>query len=166
MSRIPFTVRIEGRYSFRRRIHFRNIFSKPLTLALQTADPAAARDRVAILAARFVIVRADIKTMLEGQRNLTGVEIEAIFRRELEQQLGSWLSDAYADAPWSSSVIEEAAQHGEAYRKLRLPDPRHDMDAIEVAKLDAANRVATANDVTPEWARPLVDQIRDGLSHD
>lgn len=166
MNRIPFTIRIEGRYSFRRRIHFRNIISKPLTLALQTADPGAARERVAILAARFVIVRADVKTMLEGQRNLTGVEIEAIFRRELEQQLGSWLSDAYADAPWSSSVIEEAARHGEAYRQLRLPDPRHDMDPFERAKLDAPNRETAKKDVTPEWARPLVDQIRNALSDD
>lgn len=166
MSRIPFTIRIEGRYSFRRRIHFRNIISKPLTLALQTADPGAARERVAILAARFVIVRADLKTMLEGQRNLTGVEIEAIFRRELEQQLGSWLSDAYADAPWSSSVIEEAARHGEAYRQLRLPDPRHDMDPFERAKLDAPNQITVKKDVTPEWARPLVDQIRNALSDD
>ena len=164
MSRIPFTIRIEGRYSFRRRIHFRNIIPKPLTLALQTADPGAARERVAILAARFVIVRADVKTKLKGQRNLTGVEIEAIFRRELEQQLGSWLSDAYADAPWSSSMIEEAARHGEAYRQLRLPDPRHDMDPFERAKLDAANRESTENDLTPEWARPLVEQIRDALS--
>ncbi|MCV0383846.1 MAG: hypothetical protein K5799_10390 [Erythrobacter sp.] len=166
MSRIPFTIRIMGRYSFRRRIHFRNIISKPLTLALQTADPGAARERVAILAARFVIVRADVKTMLEGQRNLTGVEIEAIFRRELERQLCSWLSDAYADAPWSSSVIEEAARHGEAYRQLRLPDPRHDMDTFERTKLDAAKRKLTGNDLTPVWVRPLVDQIRDTLSDD
>ena len=166
MSRIPFTIRIEGRYSFRRRIHFRNIISKPLTLALQTADPGAASERVAILAARFVIVRADIKTMLEGQRNLTGVEIEAIFRRELEKQLGSWLSDAYADAPWSSSVIEEAARHGEAYRQLRHPDPRHDMDPFEREKLDAAILVSTQNGMTYGWARPLEDQIRDRLSDD
>ena len=99
MSRIPFTTQIEGRYSFRRRIHFRKITSKLLTMALQTADPTAARERETILAARFVIVRAGVKTMLEGERNLTGVEIEAIFRRELEQQLGSWLSDAYENAP-------------------------------------------------------------------
>ncbi len=152
MSRIPFTIRIEGRYSFRRRIHFRDIISKPLTLAVQTADPGAARERVAILAARFVIVRADVKTMLEGQRNLTGVEIEAIFRRELERQLCSWLSDAYADAPWSSSVIEEAARHGEAYRQLRLPNSRHDMDPLERDKFDATNQVSTQTGVTPEWA--------------
>lgn len=94
MSRIPFAMRIEGRYSFRRRIHFRNIISKPLSWALQTADPGAARQRAATLSARFVIVKADVKTMLEAQRNLTGPEIEAIFRRELQQQLGSWLSDA------------------------------------------------------------------------
>lgn len=164
MSRIPFTIRIEGRYSSRRRIHFRKIISKPLTMALQTADPTAARERVAILAARFVIVRAGVKTMLEGQRKLTGIEIEAIFRRELEQQLGSWLSDAYENAPWSSSVIEEATRHGEAYRQLRLPDPRHDMDPFERAKLDAPNQETAKKDVTPEWARPLVDQIRNALS--
>lgn len=162
MSRIPFTTRIEGRYSFRRRIHFRNVISKPLTLALQTADPGAARERVAILAARFVIVRADVKTMLESQRKLTGTEIEAIFRRELEQQLSSWLSDAYENAPWSSSVKEEAARHGEAYRQLRLPDPRYDLDIFEREELEAAELHADKN--TPSWARPLVDQLRDGLS--
>ena len=164
MCRIPFTVRIEGRYSFRRRVHFRNVISKPLAIALQTADPSAARERAAILAARFVIVRSDVKAMLEDQRPLTGVEIEAIFRRELEQQLGSWLSDAYANAPWSSSVIEEAARHGEAYRQLRLPDPRHDLDPFEIAKLAASKRETNENDVTPEWARPLPKQIRDALS--
>ena len=94
MCRIPFTIRIKGRYAFRRRVHFRNIISKPLSWALQTADPGAARQRAATLSARFVIVKADVKTMLEAQRNLTGPEIEAIFRRELQQQLGSWLSDA------------------------------------------------------------------------
>ena len=166
MSRIPFTIRIEGRYSFRRRIHFRNIISKPLTLALQTADPAVARERVAILAARFVIVRADVKTMLEGQRNLTGSEIEAIFCRELEQQLASWLTAAYENAPWSSSVLEDALRHGEAYRQLRLPDPRHDMGAFEVAELDAANQETTESDAVPEWARLLVDKIRDALSEE
>ncbi|MBH9538147.1 hypothetical protein [Novosphingopyxis sp. YJ-S2-01] len=162
MSRIPFTIRIDGRYSFRRRIHFRNIISKPLALALQTADPGAARERVAILSARFVIVRAEVKTMLEGQRNLTGIEIEAIFRRELEQQLGSWLTAAYENAPWSSSVTEEAARHGEAYRQLRLPDPRYDMDPFERQKLDAARLHAKKS--TPAWTWPLVDQLRDELS--
>ena len=102
--------------------------------------------------------------MLEGQRNLTGVEIEAIFRRELEQQLGSWLSDAYANAPWSSSVVEEATRHGEAYRQLRLPDPRYDMDPFDVARLDASSPARIDHGVTPEWARPLIDQIRDRLS--
>ncbi|MFK4002526.1 hypothetical protein [Qipengyuania sp. NPDC077563] len=164
MCRIPFTIRIKGRYAFRRRVHFRNIISMPLSWALQTADPGAARQRAALLSERFVIVKADIKTMLEAQRNLTGPETEAIFRRELEQQLGSWLSAAYEDAPWSSSVTEEAARHGEAYRKLRLPDPRYDMDPFEVARLDAARSTRGENGLTPEWARPVVDQIREALS--
>ena len=119
MSRIPFAIRIEGRYSFRRRIHFRNIISKPLTLALQTADPGAARERVAILAARFVIVRADVKTMLEGQRNLTGVEIEAIFRHKLEAELRH-LRPVMRTSP-GSSVTDFAREYGEAFGSCVIP---------------------------------------------
>ena len=37
MCRIPHARRRNGRYVFRRRVHFRNIISKPIALALQTA---------------------------------------------------------------------------------------------------------------------------------
>ncbi|MEL7737479.1 hypothetical protein AAG614_03785 [Citromicrobium bathyomarinum] len=127
MSRIPFTIRIEGRYSFRRRIHFRNIISKPLTLALQTADPAAARERVAILSARFVVVKSDVGKILGFERKLTGDEIEAIFRHKLEAELQAYLSAGYEDEPWSSSVIDYAKEYGEAFRFLRHPDSRYGM---------------------------------------
>ena len=40
------------------------------------------------------------------------------------------------------------------------------MDTFERAKLDAADRVSTEHDAAPDWARPLVDQIRDALSDD
>ena len=89
MCRIPYTLRIDGRYVFRRRVHFRNLISKPVTLALQTADPGVARERSAILSGRFGLGKAHVSKRLGYETNLNGPEIEAIFRRELEKELSS-----------------------------------------------------------------------------
>ena len=89
MCRIPFTVRTNGRYVFRRRIHFRNTISKPLTMVLQTADRGIARARAAMLAARFAIVKAELSEVVGYERTLTGEEIEAIFRHKLHKELSS-----------------------------------------------------------------------------
>ncbi|MFL0418121.1 hypothetical protein ACH0CP_15870 [Sphingomonas sp. 179-I 2A4 NHS] len=135
MSRIPYAVRIDGRYAFRRRIHFRNFISKPITLALRTSDPRQARRLAAILAARFVRVKVDIDMMLEDGRALTGTEIEAIFRQKLEEELSFYVHSAYENAPWSSSVPEVAAQEAQAYRILRLPDRNLGMTEADRARL-------------------------------
>ena len=59
MSRIAHACRRDGRYVFRRRVHFQNLISKPVTIALRTADPKLARQRAAFLSARFVDRRPD-----------------------------------------------------------------------------------------------------------
>lgn len=64
MSRIAHVVRIQGRYVYRRRVHFRNIISKPLSFALRTACPKMARRTSARLSARFEEVKDKIATML------------------------------------------------------------------------------------------------------
>ena len=43
MCRIPHTRRRNGRYVFRRRMHFPNLISRPFAVALGTADPKVAR---------------------------------------------------------------------------------------------------------------------------
>lgn len=78
MCSIPYAQRIAGRYVYRRRVHFRNIISKPLTLALRTADPAAARQRAAMLSAQFVTVNIRVKAMMQQGAPLTGEQIEEI----------------------------------------------------------------------------------------
>jgi hypothetical protein len=127
VCRIPFTVRSNGRYAFRRRIHFRNVISKPLTMALQTADPGVARTRAAMLAARFAIVKAELGKVVSYERTLTGEEIEAIFRHKLQKELGMWMTSAYEDEAWSSSVPDVALEYKEAYRFLSSPDSRYGM---------------------------------------
>ena len=72
MCSIPCAQRIAGRYVYRRRVHFRNMIAKPLTLALRPADPAAARQRAAMLSAQFVTVNIRVKTMMQQGAPLTG----------------------------------------------------------------------------------------------
>jgi hypothetical protein len=93
MCRIPHTRRRQGRYVFRRRVHFRNLISKPVAIALQTADPKVARQRAALLSAPFVIVKASVDKMLQCGRDLTGAEIEALFREELERELSGHIQE-------------------------------------------------------------------------
>lgn len=79
MSRIPNTCRLNGCYIFRRRVHYRNLISRPLAQALGTADPTVAYGRAMILSARFTVVKANVDAMLEQGRALTGPEIAVLF---------------------------------------------------------------------------------------
>lgn len=101
LCNIPHAHRRAGRYTFRRRVHFRNLISTPLSVALGTADPKVARTRAAILSARFVRVKSSVDAMLKDGRRLTGPEIEALFRTALESELTSYVHSAYKNASWS-----------------------------------------------------------------
>ncbi|WCP15052.1 hypothetical protein sphantq_03507 [Sphingobium sp. AntQ-1] len=158
MCRTPFTARIHGRYVFRRRVHFRNIISKPLPIALQTADPKVARKRAALLSARFVLVKGEVDAMLEGGRSLTGPEIEALFRQKLEEELNFYVNSAYEDASWSSSVPDVAAEEAEAYRILRLPNRHNGMTDGDRARLHALGMENAISSIEEYMA-----QIRDML---
>lgn len=147
MCSIPHVRRISGRYVYRRRLHFRKIISKPLSVALRTADPSVARARAALLSVRFLAAKAKVERMLESGPPLTGEQIEALFRHALEKELQGLLSDAYANAPWSDSVPDVAASIAAACRELRRPnrpispitsDRGADPDPDELAHLDGA----------------------------
>lgn len=122
MCSIPHVRRISGRYVYRRRLHFRKIISKPLSVALRTADPSVARARAALLSVRFLAAKAKVERMLENGPPLTGEQIEALFRHALEKELHGLLNDAYANAPWSDSVPGVAASIAAACSGLRRPN--------------------------------------------
>lgn len=159
MCRMPFTARIHGRYIFRRRVHFRNIISKPLSTALQTADPKVARRRAAILSARFVHIKLEVDAMLESGRPLTGAEIEAIFRQKLEEELTFYIHSAYENASWSSSVCEVAAQEAEAYKIMRLPDRHGGMTEEDRQRLCALGMEGDIKSI-----EEYMQQIREALT--
>lgn len=122
MCSIPHTRRVNGRYLYRRRVHFQNIISKHITIALRTASPSAARRLATMLSARFMMVKAKVEIMLETGPALTGEQIEEVFRHALEEELNGLLNDTYANAPWSDSVPDVAASIAEACRTLRKPN--------------------------------------------
>ena len=162
MSRIPNTRRTNGRYIFQRRVHYRNVISKLIPLALGTADPKVARTRAAMLSARFMRTKATVDAMLEDGRTLTGTEIEALFRAEIEAELRFYVHSAYEGASWSSSVPEVAAQETEAYRIIRRPD-RHlgltDGDRAELVERGLGADIAAIEG----YARQLRDLLPDGV---
>lgn len=138
MSHIPYVRRAQGRYVYRRRVHFRNIISKPVAVAMRTADPSVARARSAMMSARFIMVKARVEIMLSDQRSfLTGEEIEALFRRELEQALAENLHDAFENAPWSSSMAENAIPMAEAYRLAKRPDRPRELTDEQRVEMEA-----------------------------
>ncbi len=161
MCNIPHAYRRAGRYTFRRRVHFRNLISTPLSIALGTADPKVARTRASILSARFVLVKSDVDAMLENGRLLTGTEIEALFRAELERELKFYVQSAYEDAPWSSSVLEVAAQEAEAYRIIRRPD-RHlgltDHDRADLIARGLSADIGPIEDYAQQMRQFLTDE--------
>ena len=160
MSHIPHTRRTAGRYVFQRRVHYRNLISKPLPLALGTADPKVARIRAAILSARFVLVKADVDAMLEDGRALTGHEIEALFRAELERELIFYVQSAYENASWSTSVQDVAAQETEAYRIMRRPG--RELGLTYEDRIELTNR-ELSRDIGPieDYARQILDMLDD-----
>lgn len=124
MSRIPHVVRVNGRYAFRRRIHFRNLISRVVKLALKTADPAVARHRAAVLSARFEVVKSSVVRMIEQGAVLTGDQVEKLFREELESELRAIADRAWSEDAWAPEALRLASDDREMYSILRSPD-RH-----------------------------------------
>jgi len=73
-----------------------------------------ARARAALLTACFAVVKLSVETMLDRNQALTGAEIQAIFRQELEAELTRNLHDAY----------ESASGRARSPRR-QFPWPRH-----------------------------------------
>ncbi|WP_224919925.1 hypothetical protein [Sphingomonas sp. R647] len=89
---------------------------------MRTADPAAVRQRAAMLSAQFVTVNIRVNAMMQQGDPLTGEQIEEIFRRALEEELSRLLNDAYSNESWSDPVPDVAADIAEVCRTWRRPN--------------------------------------------
>ena len=75
-----------ARYHYRRRVYLRNLVSRPITIALGTADPAEARRLAACLSVRWETTSVMIQQMERGY--MTASEAVAVFRHGLNDELG------------------------------------------------------------------------------
>jgi hypothetical protein len=162
MCKIPYVTRVGARYVFRRRVHFRNIISKPVMVALRTAEPKVARTRAAFMSARFAHAKSRVEAMLEDNKPLTGQEIEAIFRQELEQELTRNVHDAFENAPYSDSVAECAVALAEAYRIARRPNRPKELTDADRADLEArglGNDIRQIEEYLAEHCQHISDKM-------
>lgn len=125
MPIIPYTRRNNGRYLYRRRVHFRNLISRPVTIALQTAAPEVVRARSAALSVRFATVTMRLKAMyFRSGEFLTSDQIRTLYqsylREALERAVGSiYSATTVREAMWQTSLLAKA--YGVA-RRLNRPD--------------------------------------------
>lgn len=87
MGRQTYLLRKAGRYYFRRRCAFGVGNRNPITVALNTADPADARRIANRLAVRWDAISMDVAERIE-RGTLTIEEQRALFRQGLEEELG------------------------------------------------------------------------------
>lgn len=160
MCSIPYARRIHGRYVFRRRVHFRNLISSHVSIALRTASPSVARRRAAMLSARFVTVKVKVEGMLETGPALTGEQIDALFRQALEQELAGLLNDAYSNAPWSDAVPDVAGEIADACRALRRPNrPLSPLDGARAAPPEPGHNASLFG--ADPYAAQIVENLGD-----
>lgn len=86
VASVSYLNRRGARYYYRRRLHLRNLISRPITVALGTADPAEARCLVHRLSVRWDTMTMTIGTATRGY--MTASEAVAIFKRGLDEELG------------------------------------------------------------------------------
>src|SRR5690606_20999531 len=89
--------------------------------------------RAAFLSARFVVVKSSVDRMIEDGRALSGAEIEALFREELEHELRGHVQRAFENGQWSAAALEVVDLDAEVYSLLRSPD-RHAPELTEHAQ--------------------------------
>jgi len=133
LSRTPHAHRLGARYHYRRRIHLTKIISSHVRLSLRTADPGEARARSALLSARFAIVMETVRGMLNQDRDfLTGKEIHALIRAELERELARAIAPSYDDdthAPYMAKISRIVAAAYDIARRPERPTKLTEEDA-------------------------------------
>ena len=146
MPRIPFTIRRDGRYYFRRRARWQNGNEVNVVVPLATCSAQAARSRVAGLAACFDKVRTAVGAYFELDQALSPELLKGLFESELKHCLERLIADFYDPAKDPEALVARYRTHASAYdiaqrpgsvpeltqsHRDKLREAGHDDDAIE-----------------------------------
>ena len=146
MPKIPFTVRRDGRYYFRRRARWENGNDLTVIIPLSTCSAQEARGRSAALAAHFDKVKKAVGAYFNLDRTLEPEMLKGLFETELRSCLARLIEQFYDPSCDPVALIEQARTHASAYdlaqrpgqipelteaHRTMLADAGHDDDAIE-----------------------------------
>ena len=151
MPKIPFTVRRDGRYYFRRRARWENGNDLTVIIPLSTCSAQEARGRSAALAAHFEKVKRAVGAYFDLDRTLEPDMLKGLFETELRTCLSRLIEQFYDPALDPVSLIRDhrtmasafdlaqrpgtSVELTEAQRKM-LERAGHDQDAIEWVACD------------------------------
>lgn len=151
MPKIPFTVRRDGRYYFRRRARWENGNDLTVIIPLSTCNAQEARGRSAAVAAHFDRVRKAVGAYFELNRTLEPDMLKALFESELRSCLKNLVDEFHDEANNPHALVERFRTHASAYdlaqrpgsitdlsesHRQKLLEAGHDEDAIEWVACD------------------------------
>lgn len=121
MPRIPFTIRRDGRYYFRRRARWQNGNEVTVVVPLSTCSAQAARSRVAGLAAHFDKVRIAVGAYFDLDRTLEPAMLKGLFETELTACLGRLIDEFHDPANDPHALVQRYRTHASAYDIAQRP---------------------------------------------
>jgi len=154
MAKIPNTSRRGARYSFRRRLSLPDGSTVLLRLPLATADPATARTRASALSARFEAIKARLRRSEGWRVSLTASQMTAVFKSELEVELGRAMAEICMAKNIDSAVLDSRLHH-EAWSVTQAPHRPYELTPDDEYCL---NQLGLDPD-NIDWVRMLADRV-------
>lgn len=121
MPRIPFTLRRDGRYYFRRRARWQNGNEVTVVVPLSTCSAQAARSRVAGLAAHFDKVKIAVGAYFDLDRTLEPEMLKGIFENELHHCLARLIDEFHDPSNDPVALVSRYRTHASAYDIAQRP---------------------------------------------
>lgn len=121
MPKIPFTVRRDGRYYFRRRARWQNGNDFSVIIPLSTCNAQEARGRSAALAAHFDKVKRAVTAYFNLDRTLEPEMLKGLFENELRACLARLIEEFYDPDNDPQALVAQARTHASAYDLAQRP---------------------------------------------
>lgn len=154
MPRIPFTIRRQGRYYFRRRASWENGNDLTVIIPLSTCTAQDARSRAAALAAHFDKVKRAVGAYFDLDRTMEPAMLKGLFETELRDCLARLLQEFYDPSKNPQALVELARTHTSAFDLAQRPGVGNELTDAHRKMLSAAGH----DDDAIEWVACDLDR--------
>lgn len=154
MPRIPFTIRRDGRYYFRRRARWQNGNEVNIVVPLATCSAQAARNRSAGLAAHFDKVKNAVGAYFNLDRTLEPDMLKGLFETELRACLAKLVAEFHDPANQPDALVAQFRTYASAYDIAQRPGDGRELTESQRKKLAEAGH----DDMAIEWVACDLDR--------